>query len=76
MTMSTVEDNVFFNRVGLPNADHTNWREKAEELIGDDEVDFKGYRIKEGTYPIIALSALSEAALLSVFDKAITLSDA
>lgn len=74
--MDTVEDNIFFNRLGLPNADHTNWREKAAELIGDDEVEYKGYRVKAGKYPIITLMSSDETALSSVYDRAIALSDA
>lgn len=73
--MDSVEDNVFFNRLGLPNADTTNWRERAAELIGDDEVEFKGYRVEEGKFPIVTLTSADETSLRVVFDRAIEYSD-
>lgn len=74
--MDTVEDDLFFNRVGLPNADHTNWREKAAELIGEDEVEFKGFRVEEGKFPIVTITAKTKEELDVVFARAIELSDA
>lgn len=73
--MDSVEDNLHFNRIGLPNADENNWREKAAELIGEEEVEFKGYRVKAGTYPIIAVASADKDAIDRVFDRAISLSN-
>lgn len=73
--MDSVEDNVFFNRLGLPNADATNWRLRAVELIGDEEVEFKGFRVQEGKFPIVTLTSADEKAIERVFDRAIEYSD-
>lgn len=69
--MDTVEDNLHFNRIGLPNADESNWRERAAELIGDEEVEFKGYRVTGGKYPIVAVSSSEKDAIDRVFEKVI-----
>lgn len=69
--MDTVEDNLHFNRIGLPNANKDNWRERAAELIGDEEVEFKGYRVTTGKFPIISVSSADKDAIDRVFDKAI-----
>lgn len=69
--MDSVEDNLHFNRIGLPNANKDNWRERAAELIGEEEVEFKGYRVKDGKFPIIAVSSADKGAIDRVFDRAI-----
>jgi hypothetical protein len=74
--MDSVEDNVFFNRLGLPDANTANWRLRAVELIGDEEVEFKGFRVQEGKFPIVTLTSADEKAIERVFDAAIAYSDA
>jgi hypothetical protein len=75
MNMDSVEGNVFFNKLGLPNANTTNWRDRAAELIGDEEVEFKGFRVQEGRFPIVTLTSADEKAIERVFDRAIQYSD-
>lgn len=73
--MDSVEDDLFFNRLGLPDADATNWRTRAEYFIGAEEVEYKGFRVEEGKYPIVTITAKDKATLERVFDRAIEYSE-
>lgn len=73
--MNSVEDDLHFNRIGLPDADATNWRTRAEYFIGDEEVEYKGFRVEEGKYPIVTITANSKETLDKVYDKVIAYSD-
>jgi hypothetical protein len=73
--MNSVEDDLHFNRIGLPDADATNWRTRAEYFIGEEEVEYKGFRIVEGKYPIVTITAKDKETLDKVYDKVIAYSD-
>ena len=74
--MDTVEDNLFFGDVGLPNASKDDDMEGAFiSLIGeDDEVDIVKIRTDKA-YPIIRMSSADESAIQRVQDNAIAHSD-
>lgn len=63
-------ENVFYNKMGLPEANMSNWRQRAEELIGDNEVE---YRLEHSTgkYPIVRIWSEDKEALDKVLDNAI-----
>lgn len=73
--MDSVEDDLHFNRIGLPDADATNWRTRAEYFIGEEEVEYKGFRVEEGKYPIVTITARDKETLDRVFDTVIAYSD-
>ena len=73
--MDSVEDDLHFNRMGLPDADATNWRTRAEYFIGEEEVEYKGFRVEEGKFPIVTITAKSKESLDRVFDTVIAYSD-
>ena len=56
-------------------ADATNWRTRAEYFIGEEEVEYKGFRVEEGKFPIVAITAKDKETLDRVFDKVIAYSD-
>lgn len=66
-------ENIFYNKLGLPNASLQNWKEGAEALIGDEPVGFRLEHTKY-SYPIIRLESEDPAAIRRVFDKAIAYS--
>lgn len=74
--MDTVEDNLFFGDVGLPNATKDDDVEGAFiDFIGeDDEVDIVKIRTDKA-YPIIRMSSPDEDAIKRVQDNAIRHSD-
>lgn len=68
-------ENVFYNKLGLPNVtDTTGWKASAEALIGDEPVKFRLEHTKYA-YPIIRLESEDPEAITRVFDKAIAISD-
>lgn len=68
-------ENVFYNKLGLPNvSDTSDWKASAESLIGDEPVKFRLEHSKYA-YPIIRLESEDPTAITRVFDKAIAISD-
>lgn len=68
-------ENIFYNKLGLPNVtDTADWKSAAEDLIGDEPVKFRLEHSKYA-YPIVRLESEDPEAIKRVFDKAITISD-
>lgn len=66
-------DNIFYNKLGLPNVPLQNWKQGAEELIGDEPVKVRLAHTKYA-YPIVRLESEDPEAIKRVFDKAIAFS--
>lgn len=66
-------DNVFYNTMGLPEANLDNWRSRSDELIGDEPVTYQLKHTKYA-YPIVRLASEDEDAIHRVLDRAIAYS--